>query len=360
MSISPPFGTSVYTNRRRPVKVFLPRSLWLLGALALLLLGRPTVSPAETFIAFGPVQYSRDTGKPTPVMKTFNVLDPSATFTVRIDSAGVSSAIVTLNGVDVFKESDFNQTVKVLTKAVTLLATNQLTVELRGKPGETLTLQIIGNGGITPGAPSIGGVRATPTTAVIGIPTQVSVQASITDPSLIPNSVNLLQLNTDGTSTMLGSLHDDGLNGDAFAGDLVFTLVVTLNEPSASQIQLQVSAAFKGALQTVKSPIMNVFFQAANASTVAIVGLAAELASGNISAALLRFLDSDRASAVLSNLTTAGQQRLASAFAAAQLVSSNGDQRIYQLPWIAPNGTILGLEVALQPNSDGNWVIVSW
>src|SRR6266581_7937913 len=360
MSISPPFGTSVYTNRRRPVKVFLPRSLWLLGALALLLLGRPTVSPAETFIAFGPVQYSRDTGKPTPVMKTFNVLDPSATFTVRIDSAGVSSAIVTLNGVDVFKESDFNQTVKVLTKAVTLLATNQLTVELRGKPGETLTLQIIGNGGITPGAPSIGGVRATPTTAVIGIPTQVSVQASITDPSLIPNSVNLLQLNTDGTSTMLGSLHDDGLNGDAFAGDLVFTLVVTLNEPSASQIQLQVSAAFTGQLLPVRSGIMNVFFQPSNAPQQSIAALAQNLMAGNTAAALNYVVVSNKTTTALNTLGQPGLNVLASMLQAGVLIRSNGDQRIYQLPWIAPNGTILGLEVALQPNSDGNWVIVSW
>src|SRR3989442_2846494 len=60
--------------RRRPMKVFLPRSLWLPGTLALLLLGSSTNSSAETFIAFGPVQYSRDTGKPTPVTKIFNVL----------------------------------------------------------------------------------------------------------------------------------------------------------------------------------------------------------------------------------------------------------------------------------------------
>src|SRR5207249_64828 len=63
---------------------------------------------------------------------------------LRIDSNGVSSAIVTLNGVVIFKENDFNANVALLTRPVTLQATNQLTVELRGKVGESLTLQLIG------------------------------------------------------------------------------------------------------------------------------------------------------------------------------------------------------------------------
>jgi hypothetical protein len=208
--------------------------------------------------------------------------------------------------------------------------------------------------------PSLGAVGATPMTAVFGTPTQITVTASITDSSLIAGGVNLLQLNANGTSTIIGTMHDDGLNGDAYAGDLVFTRVVTLNSPSASQIQLQVSAAFKGVLQRVKSPIMNVFFQAANAPQQSITALAQNLAVGNISSALVSFLDSDKASAILNKLNAAGQQQLANAFAAALLVSSNGDLRLFRVPWTAPNGSVLTLEVALEPNSNGNWVIVSW
>jgi hypothetical protein len=37
------------------------------------------------------MQFTRDNGEPTPVTVTFNVLDLSASFTMRIDSAGVSS-----------------------------------------------------------------------------------------------------------------------------------------------------------------------------------------------------------------------------------------------------------------------------
>src|SRR2546426_7423769 len=105
---------------------------------------------AGTFVAFGPVQYVRDNGKPDAVNRTFAILDPTTTYTLRIDSNKVSSALVTLNGVTIFKESDFNANVSLLTKPVTLRATNQLTVELRGKPGESLTLQIMGVDDVPP------------------------------------------------------------------------------------------------------------------------------------------------------------------------------------------------------------------
>jgi len=109
-----------------------------------------TAVHAGTFVVFGPQQYLRQDAKPTPVTNTFTVLDPSTTFTMRVDSTGVSSAVITLNGVVIFKESDFNANVKLLTKAVTLQRTNQLIVELRGTPGEALTLQIIGVDNIPP------------------------------------------------------------------------------------------------------------------------------------------------------------------------------------------------------------------
>jgi len=102
------------------------------------------IASGGTFVAFGPQQYVRSNGAPAADTRTFTVLDPTTTFTMRIDSSGVSSAIVSLNGAVIFKESDFNATVKLLTKTVTLLPANQLSVELRGKPGESLTIQING------------------------------------------------------------------------------------------------------------------------------------------------------------------------------------------------------------------------
>ena len=99
---------------------------------------------ASTFVAFGPQTFVRSSGKPIPITTNFTVLDPTTSFTLRIDNAGVSSAVVELNGVQVAGPSDFNTTVTLITKAVTLLGNNQLSVELRGKPGESFSIQIIG------------------------------------------------------------------------------------------------------------------------------------------------------------------------------------------------------------------------
>jgi hypothetical protein len=207
---------------------------------------------------------------------------------------------------------------------------------------------------------TIGGTGVSPRIAVVGQPSIVTVSASISDPAVIVGGVNLLRLDSLGNATVLGTLHDDGQNGDAVAGDGVFTYQAPLNESAVGQIHFQVSAAFRGSILRVRADVPPVFVQVTNASTVAVTGLASELASGNISSALGSFLDSDKASAILNNLNAAGQQRLANAFAAAQLVSSSGDLRVYHLPWTAPNGNVLTLEVALEPNSNGDWVIVSW
>src|SRR5262245_10338352 len=117
---------------------------------ALLLATLPSIGRANTFVAYGPVTYTRNTGGPTPVTTNFTVLDPNMTYTLRIDSTGVSSAVVTLNGVDVLNPSDFNANVTLITKQVMLRLNNQLTVELRGKPGEGFKLQIIGVDDIPP------------------------------------------------------------------------------------------------------------------------------------------------------------------------------------------------------------------
>ncbi|HEX6160088.1 MAG TPA: carboxypeptidase regulatory-like domain-containing protein, partial [Thermoanaerobaculia bacterium] len=78
------------------------------------------------------------------------MLDPSARYELKIDNDTVSSAIVLVNGVEVFGTKDFNQTVKTLTKDVTLTAANQLSVELRGAPGEKMTVTVIGHDDVPP------------------------------------------------------------------------------------------------------------------------------------------------------------------------------------------------------------------
>ncbi|MFP5261368.1 MAG: hypothetical protein ACLGJB_05615 [Blastocatellia bacterium] len=106
--------------------------------IALLLAILPPTARAGTFIAYGPQRFTRDSGAPAPVTAGFTVLDPATAYTLRIDSAGVSSAAITLNGVEVVGPNDFNSTVTLITRPVTLRISNQLTVEMRGRPAKAL------------------------------------------------------------------------------------------------------------------------------------------------------------------------------------------------------------------------------
>jgi len=107
---------------------------------------------AGTFAVFGPRDFKRVSGEPDVVRETFPVRNTSLAYKLRLDNGGsagtfgkVSSAIVKINGVEIFGTNDFNsKTPPVLEKAVTVAATNELSVELRGAPGDGVTLAILG------------------------------------------------------------------------------------------------------------------------------------------------------------------------------------------------------------------------
>ncbi len=139
--------------------------------------------------------------------------------------------------------------------------------------------------------PKIGSAYLTPTTVTVNAPATVTLNVSIPDPSLIPGSVNLIRVNANGTTSILGQFHDDGKNGDLVAGDTIFTIQITLNEPKVGQVELEVSAAFRGTLRRVQSAFIPIFVQPANAADLAITGLAAALAKGNVNAATQFFSD---------------------------------------------------------------------
>jgi hypothetical protein len=96
---------------------------------------------------------------------------------------------------------------------------------------------------------TVGTATATPAMITVGTSSQVTVTIQITDPVLIPTSVNLIRLGAIGTQpTILAVMRSVG-NG-------TFSLQRVFNEPSAGQIQLQVSAAFQGSLQRVLSNVL--------------------------------------------------------------------------------------------------------
>jgi hypothetical protein len=103
-------------------------------------------------------------------------------------------------------------------------------------------------------APVVGPVAATPRTAVVGQSSVVTVTALIQDPTLIPTSVNLQRIDAAGKILgIVGTLNDAGLNGDAVAGDKVFTIRWSVQPTAIGQLRYQVSAGFRGLLRRVAS-----------------------------------------------------------------------------------------------------------
>ena len=124
----------------------------------ILLIFDASLSFAGEFNVFGPISYQRGTGAPVTEITTFAVKDPTAPYVIRIHNGGltdgefekVSSSVFILNGVQIVGPSEFNQNISIIQKPVTLSSTNTLSVEVRGKPGGGLTVQIIGNDIVPP------------------------------------------------------------------------------------------------------------------------------------------------------------------------------------------------------------------
>ena len=118
--------------------------------LLLALLGMPCF--AGTFTAYGPRTYVRGTGTPVTVTNTFTVLNPNTQYTLRVHNGGlvdaptdlVSSTVITVNGTVIVAPNDLNQNVTEVDRPITLLASNQIDVQVRGAPGGSLAVDIIG------------------------------------------------------------------------------------------------------------------------------------------------------------------------------------------------------------------------
>ncbi|HXO18703.1 MAG TPA: Ig-like domain-containing protein [Thermoanaerobaculia bacterium] len=141
-------GETAASDRRRFAGT---AALALASALALGAAPAPPAAAAAggTTVVFGPQVYIRLVGKPFTVSERFTQAHPGP-FTLHIDNGclfdilpRVTSATVALNGASVLAPSDFGSKVATLDRPVTLLAHNQLDVQLRGEPLSCLTLKIV-------------------------------------------------------------------------------------------------------------------------------------------------------------------------------------------------------------------------
>jgi hypothetical protein len=114
----------------------------------------PHDSSADTLTVYGPETYIRGKGGPITVTNAFTVLNTDTTYTLKIYNSGleadeanykqVSSLVISLNGIQVVGPNEFNQNISLIEKPVTLLLSNEISVELRGKPGGAITVVIEG------------------------------------------------------------------------------------------------------------------------------------------------------------------------------------------------------------------------
>ena len=97
--------------------------------------------------SFGPKKYIRTTGKPNVYTDNFNWTAGPAILTVLNGEPNrknrLSSALIWVNGVQVFAPRDFNQNVYRLERTTSLSQLNTIRVELRSNPEGYLTLSIV-------------------------------------------------------------------------------------------------------------------------------------------------------------------------------------------------------------------------
>jgi PKD repeat protein len=122
----------------------------LMAFLALTLAELSNLAQAETLFYESRI-FARETGAPQVVTDSFTMEDVAGDFTLVVANGDmatgddrVSSAVVTLNGVEIVGANDFNKKIGVIERPVTLLPTNSLTVTVKGKPGTYLKVSVVG------------------------------------------------------------------------------------------------------------------------------------------------------------------------------------------------------------------------
>jgi hypothetical protein len=234
-----------------------------LGSLA------PALALGGTFNAFGPETYRKAIGTPAPVVKNFSVLNPAAPYLLRVHNGSpqfprVASGSISINGVQVVRAQDLNFTVTLVEKPVTLQASNQISVLIRGQATSGIIVEIIGTDN---DAPTITAQASPPPNANGWNRTDVTVTFTCADAtSGIASCTAPITVTTEGAGQVVSGTAVDKAGNSASAS-------VTLNIDKTPPL-LQVVAPVDGSTVT-SSPVA-----ASGTASDALSGLEAVLCNG--------------------------------------------------------------------------------
>ncbi len=102
---------------------------------------------SSAMTVYGPRKFIRATGKPVVVTETFSAPSATAHYNLIVLNGEkgknrVSSATVKINGIEILRESDFNQQVDRIERTLSLQTSNTISVELKSAPGSFITIAI--------------------------------------------------------------------------------------------------------------------------------------------------------------------------------------------------------------------------
>lgn len=232
---------------------------------AFLLIMGPHFELGQTTV-FWPEKYFSGTEGPQQVTKTFSIQNLQGEFTLVVQNGEgkrgkVSSAVVSLNGVEVVGPNEFNPQVDLITRPITLEQQNELMVEVRSKPGSSVVVSIIGPE--SPPSSPISGITVNPDAIFVNEPTTVTIRATIPYDSRqgVP-VVNLQRLDAhENVIAIEDTLTDDGdlANGDEIAGDGVFSFRTSVTLQTEERIPLRLELQQGGIIATSDSFYFDVF-----------------------------------------------------------------------------------------------------
>jgi hypothetical protein len=182
-----------------------------------------TRASAGNFNAFGPELYPRASAAPVTVNKSFSVLNPNTTYTLRIQLPKGSAVNVTVNGVLVLSAAEEFKKPTVIERPVILESSNEIAVQVLGKPGVVVAIEVLG---VDNDAPSIIPVVTPPPNANGWNNTDVDVSFTCDDlTSAIAFCSPPSTLTSEGANQMIPGVAEDVAGNQAST-----TVIVNIDE----------------------------------------------------------------------------------------------------------------------------------